>query len=113
VPIYTEPRNNLPIGWKSIFFNGVGPCELFDLKEDIFRAKWREIIEGDKRYQLREESPSYKALLGAENDDIGPVRVIVRWVCGKTKFRSLPSGLAPIGISRFSILTFTLYNAIE
>jgi putative transposase len=36
-----------------------------------FRAKGREIIEGDKRYQLGEESPPYKALLGAENDDTG------------------------------------------
>lgn len=35
------------------------------------RAKGREIIEGDKRYQLCEESPPYKAFLGAEKDDIG------------------------------------------
>jgi hypothetical protein len=37
-----------------------------------FRAKWRYATEGCRGYQLREESACYKALLEAENDDIGP-----------------------------------------
>lgn len=37
-----------------------------------FRAKGREIMEGDKEYQLREGSVPYKALFRVENDDIGP-----------------------------------------
>jgi len=36
-----------------------------------FRAKGREVMEGDKAYKLREESAHYKALFVAEKDDIG------------------------------------------
>jgi len=36
------------------------------------KRKGREVTEGDKGYQLREESAPYKILFGAENDDIGP-----------------------------------------
>lgn len=35
-----------------------------------FRAKGRAVIEGDKRYQLREDYAPYKSLFGAEKDDI-------------------------------------------
>ncbi len=37
-----------------------------------FRAKGRAVIEDDEAYQLREGSAHYKALFGAEKDDIGP-----------------------------------------
>jgi hypothetical protein len=36
-----------------------------------FRAKGRNVIGSNEGYQLREGSALYKALLGAENDDIG------------------------------------------
>ena len=36
-----------------------------------FRAKGREVIESNEGYQLRERGARYKALLGAEKDDIG------------------------------------------
>jgi len=36
-----------------------------------FKAKERAVIEGNEGYQLREESAHYKALFGAEKDDIG------------------------------------------
>jgi hypothetical protein len=36
-----------------------------------YRAKGRDVIRGNEGYQLREGSSSYKALFGAENDDIG------------------------------------------
>jgi hypothetical protein len=35
-----------------------------------FRAKGREVIGGNERYQLREGFAPYKALFGVENDDI-------------------------------------------
>jgi hypothetical protein len=35
------------------------------------RAKGREVIEGAKGYQLREETASYQALFQVENRDIG------------------------------------------
>ena len=34
------------------------------------RAKGRDVTEGTKRYQLREEAASYNALFGVKNDDI-------------------------------------------
>jgi len=37
-----------------------------------FRAKGRDILEGDEGYQLREGAASYKGLFGVEKDDIGP-----------------------------------------
>ena len=37
-----------------------------------FKAKGRNVIEGRERYQLREASVHYKALLGTEKDDIAP-----------------------------------------
>ena len=37
-----------------------------------FRAKGRDIIEGNEGYHVREESASYNALFGTEKDDIGP-----------------------------------------
>jgi hypothetical protein len=43
----------------------------WDLPHLGFRAKGREVMEDDKGYQLREGSAPYKALSGAENDDIG------------------------------------------
>jgi hypothetical protein len=36
-----------------------------------FRAKGREVTEGNEGYQLRERGTYYKALFGAEKDDIG------------------------------------------
>ncbi len=36
-----------------------------------FRVKGRDIIGANEGYQLREGSAPYKALFGAENDDIG------------------------------------------
>ncbi|MFH1123896.1 MAG: hypothetical protein V1758_09590 [Pseudomonadota bacterium] len=36
-----------------------------------FRAKGRDVIGGSEGYQLREGPGHYKALFGAENDDIG------------------------------------------
>jgi hypothetical protein len=36
------------------------------------KTKQREVIEGCGGYQLREGAAYYKALLEAENDDIGP-----------------------------------------
>jgi len=35
------------------------------------RAKGRDVLEGSERYQLRESPGHYKALFGAENEDIG------------------------------------------
>lgn len=35
-----------------------------------FRAKGRDVIGGSEAYQLREGSAPYKALFGAENDNI-------------------------------------------
>jgi hypothetical protein len=37
-----------------------------------FRAKARNVIEGDEGYQLREAAAHYKALFRAEKDDIAP-----------------------------------------
>ncbi len=37
-----------------------------------FRAKGRDIIEGNEGYQVREGSAPYSALFGAERGDIGP-----------------------------------------
>ena len=37
-----------------------------------YRAKGRDVIEVAQRYQLREGSAQYKALFGAEKEDIGP-----------------------------------------
>ena len=37
-----------------------------------FRAKGREVMEGAKGYQVREESDLYNALFGAEKEDIAP-----------------------------------------
>jgi putative transposase len=37
-----------------------------------FRAKGREVIEGGEGYQVREGPAVYKALFGAEKEDIGP-----------------------------------------
>jgi hypothetical protein len=37
-----------------------------------FRAKGRNLIEGAEGYQVREGAGPYKALFGAEKDDIGP-----------------------------------------
>ena len=37
-----------------------------------FRAKRRDVIGGNEGYHLREGSALYKALFGAENEDIGP-----------------------------------------
>ena len=36
-----------------------------------FRAKRRDVIEGNEGYQLREGSVPYRALFGGENNDIG------------------------------------------
>jgi len=36
-----------------------------------FRAKGRDVIEGNEGYQLRDGAAHYKALFEAENDDIG------------------------------------------
>ena len=36
-----------------------------------FRAKGRNVLGGDKRYQLREEAAPYMTLFRAEKDDIG------------------------------------------
>jgi hypothetical protein len=42
------------------------------VKEHLgYRAKGREVREGDEGYQLWEGSGCYKALFGAENADIG------------------------------------------
>jgi hypothetical protein len=35
------------------------------------RAKGRDVIEGSKGYQLREEAAGYQALFEAKNSDIG------------------------------------------
>jgi hypothetical protein len=43
-----------------------------------FRAKGIEIIDGDIGFQLREEPPPYKALIGLENDDLGLENTIFR-----------------------------------
>ena len=37
-----------------------------------FRAKGREVIEGDEGYQVREGPAPYNVLFGAEKEDIGP-----------------------------------------
>ena len=37
-----------------------------------FRAKGREVIEGNEGYEVREGPASYNALFGAEKGDIGP-----------------------------------------
>jgi hypothetical protein len=37
-----------------------------------FRAKGRDIVEGDKGYQVREGLANYNALFGAEKRHIGP-----------------------------------------
>ena len=40
-----------------------------------FRAKGRDAIGGNEGYQLREGSARYKALFGADKDDIGPENI--------------------------------------
>ncbi len=37
-----------------------------------YRAKGRDVIEGNEGYHLREGSASYEGLLGVESEDIGP-----------------------------------------